>query len=27
VYLFEGQVFREQDPDGRVKEVELLASV
>lgn len=27
VYLFEGQVFREQNPDGRVKEVELLASV
>jgi uncharacterized protein (TIGR00296 family) len=27
VYLFEGQVFREQNPDGRVNEVELVASV
>lgn len=27
VYLFEGQVFREQSPDGRVEEVELVASV
>ncbi|MDZ7688530.1 MAG: TIGR00296 family protein [Halobacteriales archaeon] len=27
VYLFEGQVFREQKPGGEVKEVELVASV
>jgi uncharacterized protein (TIGR00296 family) len=27
VYIFEGQVFREEEPDGRVKELELVPSV
>lgn len=27
VYIFEGQVFREEEPDGRVKEIELVPKV